>query len=305
MFGIPHIRERAFIVGRLSSLKDFVWPVHDKKAQPSISSILDVEVTESKTLGKSFHGYLDAWQKLLDHLNPDNPLPSFPIWAAEFGATYPADGIAPLQRKPADMMQFKGAFGVDLSDLSVQELEASLPPYARTQQPFPAWKTAFIMQNRKFYTNNKEVIDNWLPSIASFAPSFQKFEWNWKGGPRDISKAIIQFRASGIRVKRPTAAPSLVALTTSQIPVIGWDRRYMTLKECARLQSMGDLKHFPARRGDAFKALGNAINVEVVHAIANSLFSTAKKLPKQVRIKPVKSLHLSTEGPLREAATSL
>ena len=45
---------------------------------------------------------------------------------------------------------------------------------------------------------------------------------------------------------RPTSAPSLVALTTSQVPVIAWEHRYMTTRECARLQSMGDLPHLPS-----------------------------------------------------------
>jgi DNA (cytosine-5)-methyltransferase 1 len=110
-----------------------------------------------------------------------------------------------------------------------------------------------------------------LPRIEGFAASFQKLEWNWKGGPRDLWQSVIQFRASGIRAKRPTAAPSLVALTTSQVPVIPWERRYMTMRECARLQSMGELKHLPESQGAAHKALGNAVNVAVIAAVSNAL----------------------------------
>jgi DNA (cytosine-5)-methyltransferase 1 len=44
----------------------------------------------------------------------------------------------------------------------------------------------------------------------------------------------------------------------------------MSPRECSRLQSLDHLK-LPERRGEAYKALGNAVNATVVARIASNL----------------------------------
>jgi DNA (cytosine-5)-methyltransferase 1 len=286
MFGVPQIRDRAVIVGDRKGLASFTWPLPTHLPEKiSIKSVLDILPEDARTLTASSISYIDAWQKLLRKISKRDQLPSFPIWAMEFGATYPYKSGTPWHANAIELSSHKGAFGRRLKGLSKMQMMVALPAYARERRSkFPDWKITFIDQNRAFYRKNREVIDAWLPCIRSFAPSFQKLEWNWKDGPRDLWNTIIQFRASGIRAKRPMAAPSLVALTTSQVPVISWEKRYMTLRECARLQSMGNLKYLPPTQNSAYRALGNAVNVDVIFSVAKNLIGPARNQKASIMV---------------------
>ena len=102
----------------------------------------------------------------------------------------------------------------------------------------PEWKKTFVDRNRKLYLNNKKFIDKWLKkynNLEDFIPTHRKFEWQAGNSINSIWEGIVQFRPSGIRVKKPDVYPALVAMV--QIPIIGKYKRRLTPRECARLQS--------------------------------------------------------------------
>ncbi|KVN68718.1 DNA (cytosine-5-)-methyltransferase [Burkholderia ubonensis] len=303
-FGIPQIRERVYIIGSLEPLTSFEWPATTDEPT-SIDSVLDDCPPDAKPLSKQVTECLEVWDRFLKACPKDVTLPSFPLWSMEWGATYPYEDETPYARWKRFGLEglkgFKGSHGVKLGHLrSLEERWAALPSHARKEEKvFPKWKQDFIRQNRQFYADNRSWIDPWLPSILKFPSSLQKLEWNVQGGEHDIWKYVLQFRASGVRIKRRTTAPSLIAMTDTQVPIIAWQKRYMTPHECARLQSMDDLKALPSSPSHAFQALGNAVNSKVVERVARALLSgtspaAEKATERQVNGKDASELELIT-----------
>lgn len=270
-FGIPQIRDRIFIVGSLNDLSYFQWPSRNSDLDTSIVPFLDNQPNDAKKLTKQVEDCLNVWQEFIS-LYPKNEEILSPIWSMEFGASYPFEDKTPYAIGYENLSSFYGNHGTPLKDFCRDEIMSALPSYAKREESrFPHWKRKFIRDSRELYKNNKNWIDDWLPKVLEFPPSLQKLEWNIRGGERDIWKHIIQIRASGVRVKKKNTSPSLVAMTTTQVPIVAWEKRYMTPRECAKLQSLGDLRQLPEAPTRAFKALGNAVNADIVEKICKVL----------------------------------
>lgn len=304
-FGVPQIRERMYLVARLGGLVNYSWPIPETKgSELSLCNILDAKPHDAIRLSNQVIRCLETWQEFLQLFPENEKLPSFPIWSMEFGATYPFECDSLEEVPLRKLRRYHGSFGESLNTRFRSDIMELLPSYAQGENGvFPHWKQLFIRQNREFYEKHRGRIKRWLSKIKIFPPSLQKLEWNCQGEPRDIWQYVIQFRASGVRVKRATTSPSLVAMTTTQVPIIAWEQRYMTVHECARLQSMDGLEHLPMGTA-AVAALGNAVNVKVVRLILENLIGPWVKSHVEEQLGQRLTLTQRTSVPLIAQNTS-
>lgn len=306
-FGIPQHRRRIYIVGLRKDLLDskepkpFEFPNEKKEKNCDITTIIDSSDTDIQPLALKTLQQLKVWQKFLTELKKRNrAIPRFPIWAMEFDADYEYEDIAPFKQTKKQLKGHKGKLGWEINGPSKEDCLRQLPIYAQTDtaDKFPEWKIRYIRQNREFWTENSDWLCTWIEHIKDWDNSHQKLEWNCRGNnDGDLKHKIIQFRASGIRVKLPTFSPAL-NLVGTQVPILPWIElpqkcipvysdeeleqygltqddirfgRYLSTKEAAALQGMGKLKFGHLSRTRIYEALGNAVNVDIVTIIAKKL----------------------------------
>lgn len=254
--GAPQVRDRVFVLARRPSRgtpsvptcvprePSFGWKPEDWKIERILEPNVDLP---TYGLDPVEVGWLDAWQEFVQGLDCD-VLPSVPIWV-DFFVEHP---------RTAGM---------------------------------PDWKTEFVRKNSQFYMENRAFLDVWLKArwgpngdqVADFPASRRKFEWQARSrqptaDDRDLESLIAQFRPSGIRVKPPTYAPALVAITQTTIlgpKVSSTSWRRLTPREAAQLQGIPfdgfDRAGMPDKT--VYRQLGNAVNVGVVQHVAKALFA--------------------------------
>ncbi len=261
-FGIPQIRERVYILGmrkdirneniltngyiHISDLGLEEFRNKDNCKYGDAWTVLEDSVEESYYIGKEQELMIRAWDEFRIHTGIKTI--GFPIWINCFGINYTYDKAFYNTIKLTEM---------------------------------PEWKQKFVFSNRLLYKKNKVFIDSWIVKygMQNRIKLFQKFEWNCGTDVNDIHDAIIQIRQSGIRVKRPTYYPSLVA--TVNTPII-WDKmakkyRRITPREAANLQSFNKRFKFSGSDKQIYEQLGNSVNVRVLKILGESLFKLAKE----------------------------
>jgi DNA (cytosine-5)-methyltransferase 1 len=251
--GRPQVRERVFIAATrtskpggllgeepgLPNIEKFehAWNTQNWNLARDlpIESKLSNDDKKYSALGESEIQWIEAWNEfvgLFKAAHPGKNLPGFPIWADEW---------------------------VHIDSLKIP-------------RGTPAWKSNFLRKNAEFYTQNKKFIDKWLKKydyLETFPPSRRKLEWQAQDA-KSLSGTIMHFRPSGIRVKKATYVPALVAIT--QTSILGKQKRRITIKEGARLQGLPDWFDFlDQTKSQTFKQLGNGVNIGAVYNVMKAL----------------------------------
>jgi DNA (cytosine-5)-methyltransferase 1 len=143
------------------------------------------------------------------------------------------------------------------------------------------YKRIYQIKNKEL-GKNKNVL-TWYNNYYSKIKGREIYKTlEWQAGPikqdDSIYNYFIQLRQSGIRVKKINKFPTLVAIV--QIPIYGKEKRYLTPKECARLQSFPDNFKFLENDNETYKQLGNSVNTEVVYCVTKTLLETIIYLKK-------------------------
>ena len=98
-----------------------------------------------------------------------------------------------------------------------------------------------------------------------FPASRRKFEWQAQE-PRSLDETVMHLRPSGLRAKRATYVPALVAIT--QTSILGDQRRRLSPREAARLQGLPEWFDFGDQPDAAtYKQMGNGVNVGAAYHV--------------------------------------
>ena len=206
--------------------------------------------------------WIDAWDDFVVQMlkiRKGQKLPGFPLWADHW---------------------------VELSDLKIPK-------------GTPSWKVDFLTKNSMFYTEYKKALDKWTAKWGiysdSFPPSRRKLEWQAQNA-NSLWETVMHFRPSGIRAKKPTYLPALVAIT--QTSIIGSLKRRLSPREAARLQGLPDWFDFGDQRDSlTYKQLGNGVNVGVIWYVLKEHAKRDSDLLEKYSPKLLKAIINSLDSP--------
>jgi DNA (cytosine-5)-methyltransferase 1 len=257
-FNIPHSRERLIILCKRNDLGHLPhFPVISKKFindQISINSILEIEPNPKYKLNTKLLNVHYIWNDFLNILIDNNiQIPKFPIWTDWWDSNGANTTITKFDKTKT----------IDENNIII----------AQKQIDFYNKYKNWIDKNKSFYNDNIDILKNWLYTSRLnkyWIGSLRKFEWQAGDISCTLDNLLYSTRGSGIRVKKINYTPTLVAMT-SMIPIYGPEKRFITPRECARLQSFPENYIIDPNDKHSYKQFGNAVNVTVIKKCAELL----------------------------------
>ena len=277
-YGVPQQRERVyFVCVRKDIYKSPVELLTPKTNQIVFQDYLNKkeDIDESYFLKGDLLECLSAWDEMIQLFDVDEKIsPTIMINEAIKYKDVNLEKLIKLNSYASERKLLNKIPNKTKMDELLKEIENN--HYSEIEKEFidyADWRRDYITKNKPLYTKYKDQWDAWYEkhkAILSKREIYAKLEWQvGKIKENDsIFNYFIQFRQSGIRVKKAQYFPTLVAI--SQIPIYGKEKRYITPKECLRLQSFPD--DFKLLDGDrhAYKQLGNSVNVSNVSNVIES-----------------------------------
>ena len=275
--GRPQVRERVFIVAvrttetdpsKLIDKSPFLeravingWDPLDWNLEKHLP--LDINLNDSSlSLTPTETFWIDAWNEFVEAmllLRNGRRLPGFPLWADAW----------------------------------------TLPDSLRIPKGTPDWKKDFLLKNANFYEEHQDFIDEWTEKWGVYTDAFpisrRKLEWQAQD-TSSLWDTVMHFRPSGIRAKRPTYLPALVAIT--QTSIIGPLKRRISTREAARLQGLPDWFSFgEQKQSETYRQLGNGVNIGVVWYVLRQAAQRYEKDLKKASPKLYRALTTAPENP--------
>ncbi len=271
--GRPQIRERLFITATYAprarnseppvlALSDEVLAESQHKWNVADYLDSDFKSVTSLELTQDEISWISAWELFQQRVRKasNQKLPGFPLWSDEWV-------------KKSNVRKKKS-------------LDAA-----------PKWKASFLKSNWEFYETHDLLIDRWrrTSGIDEFPNSRRKFEWQAQDED-SIWNCAVHLRPSGIRVKRLTYLPALVAM--NQTSIICPLRRRLSPTEAARLQGLPETFDFGDQAiANTYKQLGNGVNVGVVWQVMRAHVDRDRDLIARKDPSLVKAVLESAKSP--------
>lgn len=240
-FGVPQLRERVVFVCVRADIYD---PVKTFLATPPLVptnwSIMESNVDPKYRISDELIQLFAAWDEMIQVVEPGQSL-SPTILCNEFKKVY----------TPAEWAVV------------------------------PKWKQDYVERNKPIYEKYQTQWDDWYAKHQDLLTKKEIYgKLEWQAGKKKAGDSIwnyfIQMRQSGIRVKKTDYFPTLVAIV--QTPIYTREKRYITPRECARLQSFPDDFRIHPTDHIAYKQCGNSVNVDVIHFVLQRVLTAYHRL---------------------------